>query len=248
LIKNRWYISFALLLIIASIATYRAQIIIFNKAQDTFFYLLQDLAFLPIQVLLVTLFLNALLTKRTKAEMQQKLNMIIGVFFSEVGNELLNMLLKLSKEPEELRSILSFDTTWKRKDFENALKSIRSIKLTLEAEVDDLARLKEYLLEKQPHLLRLLENPNLLEHETFSDLLWATCHFTEELFLRSDFNELPEADIEHLSNDASRIYVLLLSEWLAYLAHLSESYPYMFSLLVRLNPFKEKRTPIISSE
>jgi len=59
-----------LLLTIALVAIsavfYLIQVTIFHRTEDTFFYMLQDIAFVPVQVLLVTLFLNQLLTMREK--------------------------------------------------------------------------------------------------------------------------------------------------------------------------------------
>jgi hypothetical protein len=86
-------------------------------------------------------------------------------------------------------------------------------------------------------LLGLLENPNLLEHESFTDLLWAVFHLTEELGCRTDLKNLPDTDYAHLSGDIKRVYILLISEWLAYMKHLKDTYPYLFSLSVRTNPF-----------
>ena len=97
--------------------------------------------------------------------------------------------------------------------------------------------MKDFLNRKEAFLLRLLENPNLLEHETFTDLLWAVFHFTEELDSRTDTKQLPVSDLKHLSGDIKRAYVLLISEWLSYMKHLKTDYPYLFSLAVRTNPF-----------
>jgi len=47
-----------------------------------------DLAFLPIEVLLVTLFLHQLLEKRDREMRLEKLNMVIGTFFSSMGTSL----------------------------------------------------------------------------------------------------------------------------------------------------------------
>ena len=82
-----------------------------------------------------------------------------------------------------------------------------------------------------------MENPNLLEHETFTELLRAVFHLMEELEHRKDLSQLPETDYQHLSGDASRAYDLLIHEWLQYMDHLMSNYPYLFSLALRLNPF-----------
>jgi len=81
-------------------------------------------------------------------------------------------------------------------------------------------------------MLRLLENPNLLEHESFTDMLWAIFHFTEELEKRASFDDLPRTDYEHLEGGLERAYKHVLSEWLKYMEHLMDNYPYLFSLAI----------------
>ncbi len=95
-------------------------------------------------------------------------------------------------------------------------------------------------------MLRLLENQNLLEHDSFTDLLWAVFHLSEELTARSDLSALPDKDHEHLSGDIKRAYTHLIREWLKYMKHLKNDYPYLFSLAVRVNPFKTNPTPEVT--
>jgi len=90
---------------------------------------------------------------------------------------------------------------------------------------------------KRAFLLQLLENSNLLEHEIFTELLWAVFHLTEEFTMREDFTQMTMADGAHLAGDIKRAYVILIAEWLAYMKHLKNDYPYLFSLAVRTNPF-----------
>ncbi|MGQ9701141.1 MAG: hypothetical protein ACUVQT_01630 [bacterium] len=96
---------------------------------------------------------------------------------------------------------------------------------------------KIFYNQKKEFLLVLLENPNLLEHETFTNLLWAVLHLTEELIYRKKLNNLPEPDYQHRSKDIIRIYQILIEEWLRYVEHLKRDYPYLFSLVLRTNPF-----------
>jgi hypothetical protein len=86
-------------------------------------------------------------------------------------------------------------------------------------------------------LLGLLENQNLLEHEEFTELLWATFHLLEELTYRQDFSRLPKSDVTHLVGDMNHAYVLLICQWVTYMQHLKKSYPYLFSFALRTNPF-----------
>jgi len=108
-----------------------------------------------------------------------------------------------------------------------------------------LNQVRDFLLSKKEFLLTLLENLNLLEHETFTDLLWAVFHLTEELKLRDILKDLPDGDYEHLCGDVARVYTLSIREWLAYMKHLKRDYPYLYSLAVRTNPFNPEASPII---
>ncbi len=59
---------------------------------NTYYYVFNALGFLPVSVLLVTLILNQLLAMRSRREKLEKLNMVIGTYFSEVGAGLLVFL------------------------------------------------------------------------------------------------------------------------------------------------------------
>jgi len=67
--------------------------------------------------------------------------------------------------------------------------------------------------------------------------LWAVTHLTEELSLRKDLSKCTDSDLGHLQGDMKRAYVILVYEWLEYMEHLKNKYPYLFSLAVRMNPF-----------
>jgi hypothetical protein len=100
-------------------------------------------------------------------------------------------------------------------------------------------------MEKGDLFVRQIENPDLMEYESFAELLWATVHLRDELAARSSLINLPETDLNHLANDAKRAYNLLVREWLDYLKYLKRRYPYLFSLALRTNPFSENISAII---
>jgi hypothetical protein len=109
----------------------------------------------------------------------------------------------------------------------------------------DLEGLRTFLLGKREFMLLLLENPTLLEHEPFSGLLRAVFHLTEELEKREDVKQLPETDYAHLAGDIKRAYTLLVQRWLSYVRYLKDNYPYLFSLVMRTNPFDETASPLV---
>lgn len=94
-------------------------------------------------------------------------------------------------------------------------------------------------------MIRLLENPMILEHETFTELLRSVFHLVEELEFRDDLEATPQSDIDHLTADCERIYRLLMMEWIDHLRYLRRNYPYLFSLAVRTNPYNEQATAVV---
>ncbi|HUO77263.1 MAG TPA: hypothetical protein VMU21_06765, partial [Thermodesulfovibrionales bacterium] len=84
-------------------------------------------------------------------------------------------------------------------------------------------------------------------HESFTELLLAVFHLVEELVVREDVTSLPDADRHHIAGDIKRAYILLVQQWLEYMGHLRDHYPYLFSLAIRINPFDENASPIVKS-
>jgi hypothetical protein len=235
--RLNWQLVLGLSLVALSALIYLLHYAIFRDAHHIFIYMVGDIAFVPIEVLMVTLIIHRLLTEREKRSMLKKLNMVIGAFFSEVGTHLLKSLYDFDAHAETIRKDLIVSNKWSKKDFARTLKHLTGYDYSIDSKRSDLNVLKSFLLDKRDFLLGLLENPNLLEHESFSELLWAVFHLTEELASRNAFNDLPETDLQHLSGDIKRAYVLLISQWLTYMQHLQDDYPYLFSLAIRTNPF-----------
>ncbi|MHB8880142.1 MAG: hypothetical protein ACYC69_01380 [Thermodesulfovibrionales bacterium] len=240
-----WYIIMTVSLLLLSSFFYALQLFLFRKSGDTFFYLLQDVAFVPIQVLIVSLIIERLLNEREKAALLKKMNMLIGAFYSEVGSDLIRHCSRFSADLTELSQHLVVTPNWKDQDFEKARFLVTHANPNLDAAAADLGELKPFLEAKRGFLLSLLANPNLLEHDAFTDLLWAVFHLQEELSARPRLSGLPLHDYDHLSGDMKRAFTQLLAEWLSYLMHLKHDYPYLFSLAVRMNPLDMKASPVI---
>jgi voltage-gated potassium channel len=57
-----------------------------------------------------------------------------------------------------------------------------------------------------------LKNPNLFEHEKFTELLQAVFHLHEELTARDHFDALPDSDYQNLVIDINPFYVRLVQQ------------------------------------
>ncbi|HWI40012.1 MAG TPA: potassium channel family protein [Verrucomicrobiae bacterium] len=191
-------------------------------------------------------FTEVLLTRREQHHRATKLHMIIGLFFSEIGTRLLHTFAAADQELGEVRSHLLVDAAWSQRDYTAAATVLKKHRFAVNSRAIDLRELREILQGNGNFVARLLENPYVIDHETFSDVLIALLHLKEELESREVFDRLPLPDIEHLGGDIRRVYTSLALQWLGYLQHLQGTYPFLFSLAVRRNPFDEKASVVIT--
>lgn len=241
-----WQIFLGITLIVLSTLVYYIHFLIFRDAHHIFLYLIGDIAFVFIEVLMVTMVLHQLLHLREKRSLLNKLNMVIGAFFSEVGIELLKVFSDLDLEGHKIKGRFVIRTSWTEKDFSRVRREFAKHAPRIDVKDGQLKELKGFLIGKRQFLLNLLENPNLLEHDSFTDLLWAVFHLTEELDHRIELKGLPDNDYGHLKGDMERVYSRLISEWLDYVSHLKNNYPYLFSLALRTNPFDTEASIIVT--
>lgn len=235
--SSRSRVLLGLLLALLSVFVYTLHFAIFRDAHHIFIYLLGDIGFLFVEVLLGTLIIHQILSEREKRSMLRKLNMVIGAFFSEVGTPLLSYFMAFDTNAEVIAKRLVVKAEWSDEHFDQMERVLSKHEYKVDTRAGDLAGLRDFVMAKRSFLLRLLENPNLLEHEAFTELLWAVFHLAEELSHRSNVDDLPAPDHQHLSLDIKRASVLLTREWLSHMEHLKSDYPYLFSLAVRTNPF-----------
>jgi hypothetical protein len=251
--KISWQVRFGVLLIVISALLYLIDYGIFRDAYHLEIYGLGDIAFLPLEVLLVTLIVDRVINNQEKRVLRQKLNMVIGTFFSDVGTQLLNSISDFDPHINRIRNTLIITNQWSDQDFIAASAHLKQYEYTIKLKkrdpqaLDFLKGLRTFLMAKREFLMHLLENPTLLEYESFTDLLWAVTHVAEELAYRGDLRYLPGPDYDHVANDIKRAYSSLILEWLKYMEHLMKKYPYLFSLALRTNPFDPTARPEITS-
>ncbi len=188
---------------------------------------------------------DAILSRREKQARLQKLHLIIGLFFSEVGAKLLECFSEADRKLDGVRESLLVGGGWSDRDFSSSSARLKDYECALDASKIDPEFVRTFLRDRSDLLMRLLENPYLLEHEAFTDLLRAVFHLREELMHREGLGEAPESDRDHLTNDMKRVYLLLIGQWLDYMKYLKGNYPYLFSLAIRTNPFDEKSSIVV---
>lgn len=228
-------------LLIVSAAIYAFQVFLYHDWKDTSFYMLQDWAFLPIQIALVTVVVGKIMNDHEKQERLEKTRILTSSFFSDLGNELMAALVPSIADVQGIQKAVLPDQNWTRQDFANAVEEMKRTSIPLICKGEDFLKLKKILDEKRMTLLVIASNPSLLEHESFTDLLWAIFHLTDELSYRTNLQDLSAGDFMHLNADTERVLKELLLNWLCHMEFLQKEYPYLYQLEVHRNPFAEQK-------
>ena len=117
--KINWKLKLAIGLIIASAILYTIAYFGFHEPDKVIFYIVIDLAFIPLDILIVALVIESLIEKKERETVLEKLDMILGVFFSEIGDELLETFTKINASSDEIIKNLENIENWRKKDYQN---------------------------------------------------------------------------------------------------------------------------------
>ena len=176
---------------------------------------------------------------------RHRLNMLIGVFFTEAGNGLLRVFTQFDPHIDTVRKEFLVTVDWSGGHFHQLRKRLADYDHTIDRKILDLNIIHDFLSQKGELFIRELENPDLVENEGFTELLWAVVHLRDELLARDSLENLPESDMGHLAVDVTRAYTLLTRHWISYLEYMKTAYPFLFSLALRTNPFVKSPSAII---
>ncbi len=234
--KMPFEVKLAALLLLSAAFFYIVNYSLFHDLSFIERYLLAQLGFLPISVLLVTLILNKMMVRREKRERIEKLNIVIGAFFAEFGKDLLRYLskyhTKMHDDANELLTVENFSDA----DFESVKRKIADKRFSLNIENMNLYELRRFLLTNREFVVNLLGNPAIIEHEAFTDLLWNVLHLGDELKMVVNAGEMSQEDREDLRHDMEKLYSLLIYEWINYVHYLKSSHPHIFVYEAKTNP------------
>lgn len=227
--KYKEYLITAFYLVSISIIMYFFHYKIFGDFKNTMYYTFLDIAFIPVNVLIVTLVFQNILERKEKQRIMEKLNMLIGLFFNEIGCSIMIILVKGDIRAKNL--ISSFD------DLKQVEKNILCHEHNIDISRIDIDSLYKILSTNKNIIISLIGNQNILEHETFSELLMSVTHLLDEISFRKSHG-MDEDDLKHIEKDVIRVYKLITFEWVVYLKYLKGEYPYLYSSAIKLNPFE----------
>lgn len=232
-------------LIVLSVILHFLHVMLFKDPHHTMIFLVADVAFVPLEVFFVTMVLDKILEKREKEGLIIQLNMLVGLFYSKLGQELLDVFVSGDEGIEEIRQKCEVDLSREKMNFKAIKKTMHNHKHKLDISVINLQALKTLLDKQESFLVNMISNPALSEHDTFSDLLLSLFHLREELELRQvkeDQSLMQDYVLDHIRVDINRAYRYLAVEWVDYMEHLEEKYPFLYVTAIMKNPY-DQRSP-----
>lgn len=206
--KIRYYFVISFILIALSSIMFFIHYLIFGQALNTAYYSLMNLCFIPINSLVVTIMLEKLIDYRAKKDRIEKINMLVGIFFTEVGGKLMHFIIDADKDAKNY--ITNFE------DLNKIKKCLYEYNYKVDMKYIDLCAIKNILVEHNNLFVTLISNESILQHQIFTDLLMSVIHLRDEIiFIEKDKDS--GFNINHLENDVIRVYKNISIQWISYL-------------------------------
>ena len=228
-----------LLLLCASVLLYAIHYLIFRDLHHLAIFGLHELAFVPLEVILVTLGLDQLVEKTHREEARSKVSIIETLYFNESGSTMLRYLTSFDPDAARLRELLQVTQDWRSSDFRQAIRQLKSYPFLLDLERIDFFGLHYHLSQRHAYYRSMLENPALTQSEAFTEMIIKIYLLWEELDGRTNLYQLPEKDRSYLAELLHEIYRELTEYWLDNVYNHSIHNRFRLHRAIESNPFME---------
>ncbi len=228
-----------LLLLCTSALLYAIHYLIFRDLHHLAIFGLHELAFVPLEVILVTLGLDKLVEKTHREEARSKVSIIETLYFNESGGTMLRYLTSFDPDAARLRELLQVTENWRSSDFRQAIRQLKSYPFLLDLDRIDFFGLHYHLSQRHEYYRSMLENPALTQSEAFTEMIMKIYLLWEELDGRTNLYQLPEKDRNYLAELLHEIYRELTEYWLDNVYNHSIHNRFRLHRAIESNPFME---------
>ncbi len=215
------------ILLLISICLYGIQIMIFRDPATTEFYLLQDLAFMPITIIIATIVVGEILNEKEKRERESNTRMLTSTFYTQVGASFMNMLIQASENEVEIRNILQKQVNTE-KEIKQMQEEVKQLNCQIHLTEDIYREVTHIVSENRMAILVLSSNPMILEQRSFTNLLWGMFHLEDEFRIRGAYHQLSQEDKAHIAEDLEKVLQLLLLNSIPNAKYLKDTYPHLY--------------------
>ena len=213
-----------MILIAVSAAIYLLQIAIFHEERTTAFYILQDLAFMPVTIAIATLAVGEIINDREKKDRLEKTRMLTSSFFTGMGAYLMHEILGMTNADAFIHEVVRSGADLPGTE-EETRKRIQEAKLAVHIDAAGYTKARQIITANQTNILVIASNPLIIEHECFTEMLWGVFHLMDEFRLRGTWDDLSKEDIYHFNQDFEEVLRLMLMNWVGNERYLKETDP-----------------------
>ncbi len=226
-------------LVICSLITYALHYLIFRDFHHIAIFFVHDLAFLPLEVILVSLGLDRLIESTHENEVKSKMSIIETLFFNESGSHILRYLIRFDPNAERLSAMLDLNMEWRSSQYAAAERQLKLYPFELDTEKLDFYGIHYHLNERMDFYRNILENPAMTQSNQFTEMVMNIYLLGEELEDRTDLYDLSAEDRRFLGDLVRQIYRELTEYWLDNAYNHSLHNKHRLHRLVATNPFVE---------
>ena len=94
-----WKFKFAIVMLIIASIFFVSRIIVLGDPEEVVAYLWKQIGFIPVNILIVTLLLNGIMNKKEREAILEKLDMLMGTFFTERSYQWFGLNLSATVNP-----------------------------------------------------------------------------------------------------------------------------------------------------
>ncbi len=171
--------------------------------------------------------------RRDNIRMEQQVNTLMSLFFTEIGDKMLRLLCLCDLELQQFWSVTP-PGEWTAADFSALAATLEKHTFDIDPDQADWATLRKML--DNPLLLQLLENPQVFANTLFNHALRATFHLKDEMGAYPGL-DFPADARAHVAKDAREVYQPMVQLWLEHMNYLKKEYPVLFLTALKANPF-----------
>lgn len=236
--KQSFLKSFILILLV--IMFYYIYYLIFGGIKSLMESLVMSIATIPLDILVTGFIANYIVEKKDREKKENEMNMIIGIFYNQVGTEVLNILVKSDSCVEEIRQAASIKKDWGDEQYQLLYEEFNKYEYCVDMNKINLKELKKVLIKNAEFFIDLILNPTIQDKELFTETIVAMIHLKDELNDRFIGDELDDYEKVHITIDLNMAYKALALRWIDYMYHLQKLYPQLFTKALVTSPFDNR--------
>ena len=214
--------------------------LLFHDVKDMYDSMIKTIINTPFNMLVTGFLFNYILNRKDDKKERKQVNMLVDIFYNEIGNKVLEIIIESDTCMDEVRDFALIKDDWTEDDYQKLFDEFNGFKYCVDLDKINLDLLKKTLDDATPMLMDLLTSTSLQRREEFNKIVMSVFHLKSELDDRYIDSNMEEYEREHIKKDIDVVYRLLARRWVNYMYHLKEFYPQLFVKALVNSPFDNR--------